>query len=878
MVAQARRLLGRLVGSGGRGLLAGGLLGALVAASASAGTLQGTVTNTLTTTGVSGVLVTIDPGGFTATTSMGGTYSLMLAGGDYTASFTDSRFQTHSEPVTVPAMGAQMLDVALTPVSPVIVTIDVTGTAIPGAALSATANIEILDGSTFSGVAWQQTAGVTATIDSPLAATTGVTLASESSYKDELIQVLQDPPIAPEDLPPNVTIPPEGFSGGLQDRFQVTAVNPFALEEAGKLTLVVGVATTSGVYTATADVGVTLPWKTAGGLRNVPLGRPVLLHAKSPPQGGSSVYDWALARPAASMASLVDATTQDPWFVPDAAGKYTLTVTDPVSGDPVTIEVYSGAWHGAITGIGSDGEPLADDCTYCHNDMIAPDKFTTWRTTGHASIFSDELNTDAHARTSCFGCHTVGYDTDVSNGGFDDAFGYASFLASGLLGNPAPDNWSNMVLDYPDTARLANVQCESCHGPHEGSHGRGAPSISLSSDNCGQCHGEPARHGRYQQWQLSGHANYQLAIDRAGSADCSRCHTANGFLTWLPILLAGDPVAATQPLPTPLAWTPDEAQPQTCPTCHNPHDTGTTSGLPTDAKVRISGDTPPLIAGFTATNVGKGAMCMTCHNSRRGLKNDATFDPSSGESSRAPHPGVQADMIMGQNAYFVTVGVRGPHSYIADTCVTCHMEKTPPPDLLSYNLQGTNHTFEPSPTICADCHDDGRVAADYQGPVATQLAALQGDLESALLSAMNVLWSQGRTIQVDTATLTGPGDLTNLIFGESSGRQAITVELTGGGTVGPIAVNSVRVLNGTTDLGDLYQFVSPSIPKAGWNFLLVTDDQSLGVHNYPFVTNILSASHAALVPEPGSLASLGVACASLAALRRRRARARRPSM
>ena len=847
------------------------LLGVMAAASAGAGTLQGTVTNTLTTGGVDGVKVTIDPGGFVRTTAMGGTYALPLAGGDYTATFTDARFQTHSEPVTVPDVGAVPLDVALTPVAPVIVSIVVTGTATPGASLTATANIDILDGSTLSSVAWTQTAGATVTIGSPTMAVTGVTLPSESTYKDQLVQVLEEPPIGPDQLPPNVTIPPGGFSGGLQNRFQVTAVNPFALEEAGKVTLKADVTTSSGAYSATSDVAAALPWKTAGGLRNVPLGEPVLLHAKSPPPSGSSVYDWALARPAASMASLVDATTQDPWFIPDVTGTYTLTVTDPTSNPSatVTIEIYTGPWHGAITGIGGDGLPLADDCTYCHNDMIAPDKFTPWRKTGHAAIFTGELNTDAHYSSACFSCHSVGYDPQVANNGFDDAFDFAKFLSSGLLDKPAPDNWSNVVHDFPETARLANVQCENCHGPQEGSHGRGAPSISLAADNCGTCHGEPVRHGRFQQWQISGHANYALAIARAGSGDCSRCHTANGFLTWLPVLLGetpGDPLASVT-----VTWTPDEAQPQTCVTCHDPHSTGTTSGIPTDATVRISGDTPPLIAGFTATNVGRGAICMTCHNSRNGLKNDATYNPTSSASSQAPHPGPQADVLMGQNAYLVAVGVRGPHSTLPDSCVTCHMEKTPPPALLSYNQTGTNHTFAPSPTLCgnAGCHTDGRTAADIQGPVAAQLAVLQNDLKAALLAQMNVLWSQGRSIQVGNATLTGPGDLTNLIFGEVSGRQAITVELKGGGSVGPIAVNSVRVLDGTTDLGDLYQFVPSTIPQAGWNFLVASDDASLGIHNPMYVSHVLSASHTALVPEPGSLASVAAACAALAVLCRR---------
>jgi hypothetical protein len=78
---------------------------------------------------------------------------------------------------------------------------------------------------------------------------------------------------------------------------------------------------------------------------------------------------------------------------------------------------------------------------------------------------------------------------------------------------------------------------------------------------------------------------------------------------------------------------------------------------------------------------------------------------------------------MGQNAYLVTVGNRGPHSNrdlsgkIADVCVDCHMEATPPPADLSYNQSGTNHSFWARKTICSTCHLDGRTADDVQGPI-----------------------------------------------------------------------------------------------------------------------------------------------------------------
>ena len=56
--------------------------------------------------------------------------------------------------------------------------------------------------------------------------------------------------------------------------------------------------------------------------------------------------------------------------------------------------------------------------------------------------------------------------------------------------------------------------------------------VSLSSDLCGTCHGEPARHGRFQQWQLSRHANYELAVEEGTNGTCAKCHSGNGFVAW----------------------------------------------------------------------------------------------------------------------------------------------------------------------------------------------------------------------------------------------------------------------------------------------------------------------------------------------------------
>ena len=110
------------------------------------------------------------------------------------------------------------------------------------------------------------------------------------------------------------------------------------------------------------------------------------------------------------------------------------------------------------------------------------------------------------------------------------------------------------------------------------------------------------------------------------------------------------------------------------------------------------------------------------------------------------------------------------------------------------------------------------------------------------------------------------------MFGESRGRQAITVTLPGG-TFGPFRMNDVdvRLVDGTL-LGQLYDFADPRVVKAGWNWGLVYNDGSRGVHNPTFANNVLDASVEALhaVPEPGSLASQLAAAAALGWLAGRR--------
>jgi hypothetical protein len=80
-------------------------------------------------------------------------------------------------------------------------------------------------------------------------------------------------------------------------------------------------------------------------------------------------------------------------------------------------------------------------------------------------VFSDNLNSSDHYGPNCLTCHTVGYDTKAKNSGIDEASDFAAFLASDLMHGAAPTNWSTMLEKFPNAAKMANIQCENCHGP-----------------------------------------------------------------------------------------------------------------------------------------------------------------------------------------------------------------------------------------------------------------------------------------------------------------------------------------------------------------------------------------------------------------------------
>ncbi len=663
---------------------------------------------------------------------------------------------------------------------------------------------------------WLRTGGLAATVTTASTNPTAtVVMPAAPNYKNQLVTALMMP-----------------------DRTMVAGVSNFAMEEAENAVLKLLVYTASGkVYwdqvlvTDSAAAAALAPIATVSpGINNVPINLPVLLATKASVTG----YNWTCTGPVGAV-TLNDATTRYPYFTPAAAGRYTLN--DSVSG--VNVNVYAGTWRGAITGADASNNVTPDSaCMGCHDGSVALDKFTPWAASGHSHIFSKNLNAGGHYGPSCFACHTVGANTSAANNGFDDQSGYAAFIADTTMFASTADStrysrmWSSAT--YSVLAKESNIQCENCHGPQVTGTGTnnshmgvaGAPRVSLSSDVCGACHGEPMRHGRFQQWQESGHGQFDVAQAEGTNASCAGCHSAQGFMIWVKQLQAGNPLR-TIPSGS-ITWTADTVQPITCAVCHDPHAEGVSSGEPNTATVRVTDNTPKLPAGFAATGVGRGAMCITCHNSRNGGSGTNAYLHQDGNSVfgilssySGPHEANQGDVLMGYNAYFVGNGImRSPHSLIVDTCANCHMEQTPPPALLSYALGGTNHSFKASLNICTTCHPTNEAL----GPMLQ--ASVKGTLEQLDTSLKNAIISRS----------TGTNPIVQVTSLGSRGR-IFAVLLDGSKTTDPEG-DPLANFPGLA-LADLGASTFDALAKSLWNYYLIEQDQSFGIHNPDFTFLVL---------------------------------------
>jgi len=602
------------------------------------------------------------------------------------------------------------------------------------------------------------------------------------------------------------------------------------------------------------------------GANAAPVGVNIILGSPAQTQ-----YAWAItARPAGSNATLDYPTEQFAAFVPDVEGRYTVTETGTSTAWEKTFEVAS------YKGPGTSNIP---GCTTCHS-VFTPDQVTKWNASKHKSMFQNGITGVAsdHYSGSCITCHTTG---DFMQGTIKGSFGaVASQLHWTFPTTLAPSNWTNLPEPLQD---LGSISCESCHGP--GSQHMADPrvagsiSISMATQTCNQCHEAIGHHDRGFLLSKGAHHDLQLTLDEATvesrgttAAHCGRCHSAQGYKEYLNQLSQGNTGPLIQPQGQDLlAWLRDDlgltqasVDGPGCATCHEPH----------AAELRFEGSTPVLPAGFAVSGAGKGALCMTCHNTRNGL-HDATHPPT---STSAPHTPSQTDVFAGKNAYFVNTDMSlSRHAAAADTCATCHVALLPVDSQghstlsilpANYTFGGTNHTFKVNSSICTSCHSSSVTGEALQAQVSaglTSLATAAGRTlyNNYLQPNVNPGFDVTAYDQASDRYSNGPVTITALpansssisfaleIHGQESACMTLpaAIPVTWTGDPGPTMITNLCFqLSSLKFQGTNNQIIpnDSNLVKALWNYYLVKGDGSLGIHNPTYVFQILANTQAQL--------------------------------
>ncbi len=327
----------------------------------------------------------------------------------------------------------------------------------------------------------------------------------------------------------------------------------------------------------------------------------------------------------------------------------------------------------------------------------------------------------------------------------------------------------------------------------------------------------------------------ETAIDEAtwenrkeNAAHCGRCHAEQGFSTWVPQLLKGDPSPIKKPDGTKadeafiksIGLNKEQVRPITCAACHS-------SG----AALRVQNSIPLLPNGVPVQGVGKGALCMSCHNTRNGR---VTWDATDTKNFTGPHDAAQADLLLGKNVYFLndTGATASPHATATgNACVTCHKEKSK-----------TGHTFQAGD--CNTCHGDKMNKASSQKETADLLKQLSAAVEKrALLAKQKIacVVSWDPKTDKDTANTAVEGAKIKSIEIPASihGQMSLKFNLEDGRT---LYSRMGDVKDACGQQGKPVFATTDPIVRALWNYGLVINDKSKGVHNLTFTRNMLNAT------------------------------------
>lgn len=438
-------------------------------------------------------------------------------------------------------------------------------------------------------------------------------------------------------------------------------------------------------------------------------------------------------------------------------------------------------------------------CGNCHSGFQAD-----WQGTAHATAHAT-LNAVATKNDSCFGCHTVNDNGNVS---------------SGTIGGH----------DAVKTSTYFDVQCESCHGPglehvegiSQGSLVRPLAKLSMTgTGNCGDCH-SGAHHPFVEEWSASQHAN--VSASRAANASCAGCHEGRAALVRF-----GEAANYVE------KGTATEYQPVTCGVCHDPHG----SEHPSQLRFPISSPDP------------EQNLCIRCH-----LR---VAEPT--VTSSSPHA-PQGAVLLGFAGWrppgftYDTARIYGSHATERNPrlCAGCHVAKFTVTDQLTGNFvfQATGHLMKPIPCLDGTGKPTASDACAYTATARTWQtctgAGCHGDANAA-----STVFNDSRALMKS---------FTDQLWIDSNGNGQLQASPTDAGMLATVRQSRPAewsTTDNTITPAEGAEFNARMCGEYGQS----TSDNSKGVHN-PFLCRALMISTIAYVRSYYGLPGGGGTAAAMA--------------
>jgi hypothetical protein len=244
-----------------------------------------------------------------------------------------------------------------------------------------------------------------------------------------------------------------------------------------------------------------------------------------------------------------------------------------------------------------------------------------------------------------------------------------------------------------------------------------------------------------------------------------------------------------------------------CFTCHAPHTRG-------DLSLRVT--EPQMLANGESLDLGGGNLCTACHQARRNVSTYVAQDTVELSEHWGPHHSPQGDMVVATNGYeyadYDYERSIGHRTGTEDGCLDCHMKTTANNILGGHSFNMAFVTLEEGGVEEVDntngcnveaCHDGGVEDFDH-ADTQTDVHALLEELELLLFNA-GLINDEGEPIDE-------------------------------------------RVVLSRSEPGDS--------AGAVWNYLLVEEGRSFGIHNPRYIKSLLRSAIEFMTPAgPSAVAS-----------------------